>query len=338
MSKHTSIPVPKVIALDNSRDNKIGFEWILMDFMPGTRLEDVWRLITWFAKCKLVETVIDITAAYFDFNTTRSEISIDQSTCQRIFLGLLTMASSVSIYSARMVSMAFFWEKHITLDIPRGPFSSTGEWLAAILAHKKYDNDKVALTTQEDSGSDSDSDDEDELTPILFERLSQTMPKIFPPTDITYEKFALRHDDMHQQNLMLSTSGELTALVDWECVYVVPLWKVCQLPSLLEGRERNDAPQPETYSRNDDGTVDEMYDEHMLEYDLTRLRKLFFERMKIVEPGWMAAFRASEAKADFGYAVENCDTPFCRERIGRWLDNVIAGVEQPGLRYSMIED
>lgn len=107
--------------------------------------------------------------------------------------------------------MAFFWDKHITLDISRGPFSSSNEWLAAVLEHKKHD---YALALEEVPDSDSDDDGDNEITRVLIEKLSQTLPKIFPPADNMNEKFALRHDDMHNQNLMVNASGELTALVD----------------------------------------------------------------------------------------------------------------------------
>lgn len=338
VSKYTSSPVPKVIALDNSHDNEIGFEWMLMDFMPGTGLKDVWETITWSAKCKLVERIVEITADLFRVqcnsigNIYRSA-DLPETSARPAENGL-----PPGYVLDRIVSMAFFWENHITLDIPRGPFHSSSGWLSAILAHKKYDSD-LALATQDepDNDSDADDEDEDEVTQILIERLLQTIPKIFPPTEIANERFALHHDDMHQENLMVDAFGELTALVDWECVSVVPMWKVCQLPSLLAGRERSDEPQPENYSRNDDGELDEGYGEHLEEYNLTRLRELFFERMEIVEPKWMAEIRASEVKADFGWAVENCDTPFCRGRIREWLENVIAGVEQPALRYTMIQ-
>lgn len=45
VSKCTSIPVSKVIAMDNSANNDIGFEWILMDFVHGITLEQGWSTI-----------------------------------------------------------------------------------------------------------------------------------------------------------------------------------------------------------------------------------------------------------------------------------------------------
>jgi aminoglycoside phosphotransferase (APT) family kinase protein len=38
LRRETSISVPEVIAFDASADNEIGFEWILMERMPGVSL------------------------------------------------------------------------------------------------------------------------------------------------------------------------------------------------------------------------------------------------------------------------------------------------------------
>jgi aminoglycoside phosphotransferase len=38
----TSLPVPRIIAFD-SHENELGFEWILMDMMPGLTLRKRWR-------------------------------------------------------------------------------------------------------------------------------------------------------------------------------------------------------------------------------------------------------------------------------------------------------
>lgn len=346
--KHTMVPVPKVIAVESSYDNEIGFEWILMDFVPGTTLETAWSTITGTAKCQLVEKVVDITAELFRLRSDMIGSIYRANDIPKDFLRGPTIDDGLPLgYGVGpIVAMQFFQDKHLSLDIPRGPFPSSREWLAAILLHKQYDCGQAieaeakrqSSKQQEENSKGEDDEDENEMTRVLIARLSELLPKFFPAADDAYETFALRHDDFHHQNLMIDTDGILKALVDWECVAMVPLWKVCQIPSLLEGRDRTEEPQAECYSRNDNGTVDEMYDEHLQEYELTRLRKIFFDRMEVVEPKWMEGFRALKAKADFAYAVENCDTPFCRRRIGKWLDNVVAEVEQPSLRYSMAQD
>lgn len=366
---HTSIPVPKVIAFDASCENELGFEWILMDYMPGTRLEDVWAAMTWAAKCVLVGEVADVTAQLFrlrgsavgnvyragDVSESASRVwdqvsggEVSTSPVQEEISGgeaseetgiiqaiesCAVDGSSPSGYSVgRIVSMAFFWHKHVALDVARGPFASSGEWLASRLELTKYDCDDIDKELAEECESD---DEENEITKILISRLVQLMPTFFPPADVEHLKSALCHDDMSHQNLMVNADGKLTALVDWECVSIVPLWKACQLPSFLEGRRRDEAPLVEEYLKNDDGTPNRGYSEDLHEYDLTRLREKFFQSMETIEPAWMRAFRASEAQADFGCAVENCDTPFCRTRVRDWLDAVDAGKARSSLRISI---
>ena len=63
--------------------NELGFEWILMDFMPETRLEDAWHTMSRSTKCKLVDKVVDFSAQLFRLgapsigNTYRSTDTAD---------------------------------------------------------------------------------------------------------------------------------------------------------------------------------------------------------------------------------------------------------------------
>ena len=40
--EHTSVPVPRVIAHSSTANNELGFEWILMERIPGVPLKNVW--------------------------------------------------------------------------------------------------------------------------------------------------------------------------------------------------------------------------------------------------------------------------------------------------------
>lgn len=46
-------------------------------------------------------------------------------------------AGSPGFAIGRIVSMQFFWGDHFTYDIPRGPFSTSAEWLLARLQLQK---------------------------------------------------------------------------------------------------------------------------------------------------------------------------------------------------------
>jgi hypothetical protein len=72
----------------------------------------------------------------------------------------------------------------------------------------------------------------------------------------------------------------------------LPLWRACQLPEFLEGRDRNEAPKREIYAPDDgekgtggldNGRVNNIYWEHLLEHELTILRDVFLKEIANIE-------------------------------------------------------
>jgi hypothetical protein len=54
ISRTANIPVPRVITYQSSRENPIGFEWIIMTRMPGRPLKELWRSLSFSVKISLV--------------------------------------------------------------------------------------------------------------------------------------------------------------------------------------------------------------------------------------------------------------------------------------------
>ena len=65
----TSIPVPKIIAYDLSRSNPIGFEWMLMNRVPGITLDKAWLKMSWDVKVTLIARIVDILAQMFSMRS-----------------------------------------------------------------------------------------------------------------------------------------------------------------------------------------------------------------------------------------------------------------------------
>ncbi|EED16705.1 conserved hypothetical protein [Talaromyces stipitatus ATCC 10500] len=65
LRRETNIPVPEVIAFDDSCNNEIGFEWILMELMPGVSAYKRWRTSTTFQKVALVQNIAELQAQLF---------------------------------------------------------------------------------------------------------------------------------------------------------------------------------------------------------------------------------------------------------------------------------
>lgn len=333
--KRTTILVPKVIAHEASNKNELGFEWILMEYMPGITLDEAWSTMTWPGKCELVERLVSASAQLFRLrskgigNIYKANALVSDTSENMVSNG----DESYSEYRVhRITSMPFFWVSRLSLDVFRGPFKSSTDWLKTRLELLNHDTDQPLP-------SDADSDDEEdrEIVRENITLLLRLMPQFFPASLAGSEDFSLHHDDISRRNIMVDPrTSELTALVDWECVSVVPLWKVCQLPWVLVSRERTNEPQKHRYTHTGD-EPDELYFIHLEEYEKTCLRELFFKRMATFEPAWMEVHRLSEAKADFDYAVENCDSEIHQKQIKKWLENAVSGKEQESLRALMLE-
>lgn len=56
---HTDMPVPEVISFNASSDDEIGFEWILMELMPGDSAYKRWRGMSMSQKTALVERMAE---------------------------------------------------------------------------------------------------------------------------------------------------------------------------------------------------------------------------------------------------------------------------------------
>lgn len=204
--------------------------------------------------------------------------------------------------------MQFFWGNHISQNVSRGPFQSSQDWILARLSFSKTDAEKVLQHSRDESERE-----DAENTLRIVRRLHNHLPEFFP-TKVT-ERTMLFHDDLSQRNILVDKNGGLTAVVDWECVSALPLWKACQYPVILEERDRDEQPIRDAYRREDNGEVNELFWEHLLEYELTRLRTFFLEKMSKLECGWIDVFRSSQKQRDFELAVQNCDNLFCLRTI-----------------------
>ena len=367
LRSRTTIPVPEVVAYDASSETALKFEWMLMERIMAKPLGDTLPSMDWAAQVALLKNVVDVMAQLFHLRFTcignlfqsqhvpssrRTEesspategtagklVGVVLQFLQTTFhhLGNLLRTSQAQeghrpdgipnnseVVVDRLVSMLFFWDKRYTMDVPRGPFPSSREWILAQLALIEGDCD--ALLQNKDA--DKDDVEEKERAKVIISRLRNHLHHIFPSDDTETESFAIRHDDINTQNILVDESGAFKALVDWECVSVLPLWKVCQLPDYITGLECHDKPDPANYK----GVEDELYQSHLRDYEDTLLRSMFLDEMKLVAPEWIQERERSIKKADFWRAVDQCDG-FWQDNVEDWLDALDTGGEYQPLRH-----
>ncbi|KAF5261463.1 hypothetical protein FOXYS1_7862 [Fusarium oxysporum] len=286
--ENTTIPAPEVFAFDDSNDNEIGFEWILIEFMQGTSAQKRWRTMSMEQKIALTERI-----ATFQFELSgleKQELafkSMGTLDSPETDLEADFRAPEAAITPGRMVIPEFFKGDYLTYDIPRGPFLSTHDWLSAVLTFDEHD-----------------IEDPEDILPVA-QSLLALLPKVFPPDLGRPEPSALHHHCSHLDNILVNEHGEVTAVIDWECVTALPLWMLSQVPNFLIDQPREDEPQRDAYMnetpeeaaeaadrRNDPNYLDnegknQLYWIHMMEYETTQLRKVYKAKLEEVCPDWV---------------------------------------------------
>lgn len=330
---HTSIPAPRVVAFEDSNNNDIGFEWILMDLVPGVPAHRRWRTLA-------MEQKIAITQRLAEFQAELSRCGKPDDAFGNIGTldfedGKGAPGTPAPVVPGRLVSPEFFRRSRLNYDVPRGPFRSSHEWLSAGLRLIILEQ-TAALEKAEDEG---DKEDAGEIIGAA-QRLLSFLPNVFPPAQEDAAVTALYHDGLALHNILLNDQGEITALLDWECVSAVPTWMATMPPRFLVGHTREEEPKREMYSdetpsgsiaseeHNDPDQLDnenknELYWIHLMEFDTTQLRQVYRAKMRELWPDWPE--EKSYKQVDFFEAFLQCNGELWLKKVNEWVDRLERG-------------
>ncbi|PIG90221.1 hypothetical protein AARAC_003672 [Aspergillus arachidicola] len=331
ISRTTNIPVPRVITYQSSRDNPIGFEWIIMTKMSGRPLKELWRSLSFSAKTSLVGELAAYSSCLFQKQLQGiGNLYRTASILKGSGLPQATWPAETPAYSNKS---PLFEKEHIPAGLPddvhRGPFTSSSDWITSRLSLSEKDcQSTLNNLPSSDLDSDDEADADDAIRTLgIIGKLKALLPSIFPPSGDNSEPSVLVHDDLSSRNILVHDNGELAAILDWECVSALPLWIACYYPAFLQGRPRRLEPDLGRYKLEASGEPCDLYWEHLWDYEVTLLRDVFIERMKSLEPEWVEVFHQSQRQRDFDIAVQNCDNEFVARHIRAWINDLTAGVD-----------
>lgn len=305
----TDIPVPHVIAHDADLSNELGFEWMLMERVDARPLHEVWHGMSWMKKGLLVKQIAEHVAQLFNIELS----GIGSLGPADKFAANADGQSTHTV--GEIVQPAFFKGDNIALDIARGPFRSTHEYLTA------------RLQLLEHFASKLDQEDEDDLEhysdiQAVLSSLRIVVPRLFPDnSSSTAEPTILCNRDISTSNILVNPQGDLISIVDWECVATLPPYFAVQLPQFLKGPSRT---TPPAFTSD---TASEVHKTELELYETTCLRKFFLEEMARICPAWLRVFETEKVRADVLVALDKCENDMTVKWVRAWLDAVVEGRE-----------
>ncbi|KAK2041699.1 hypothetical protein LZ31DRAFT_625335 [Colletotrichum somersetense] len=341
LRRWTSTLVPRVFAFDDSNNNKIGFEWILMELMPGMSVYKRWRGMSMAQKTRLVEKVaeyqVDIINQCREFQTIGT-LHFDAIKNKDQHQEQQEQEDHET--PSKYVSLVFFWGNNFDYDVPRGPFRSSHDCLSAFLRIVILDYKKGIQKAEDEYDREYAQAGVD-----VSEKLLALLPKIFTVLQHPPEYTFIWHDDLSLQNILGDDDRKITAVLEWECVSTMPSWVVTQVPKFLIGAAREKEPERDRYEdaspgengsgrdgsdADDDEELDnegktELYWIHLMEFEQTQSRKVYAARMQQSHPDWATRVEGSLLKKDFLEAVRRCRGGFHLKHIPQWIDAVMEG-------------
>lgn len=342
--RKTDIPVPVVVAYDDTSDNEIGFEWILMELLEGKPAHLRWRKMNMRQKERLVGRMAEFQA----------QLSRCGNMTESGFRGIGTLGATSRGESdyvdlmmpepGPMVSPVFFTGERWHYPVSRGPFQSSHDWLRSYL--NVILKEHSATLAQPLLGDDTDREKRESAEGVtrVARKLTRLLHKLFPQLVHPPERTVLWHgDSLSLDNILVDDNGRITGVVDWECVSTMPRWVSTQFPEFLRGGvEREEEPHRSRYAdvfsdeqasegQDGDGVEDvpdnegktELYWIHLMEYEQTQLRRVYSARMsQLMGHGWDGEVEEVALKVDFLGAVAKCAQGFYLKRIEQWVDAI----------------
>ncbi|KAI1148588.1 phosphotransferase enzyme family-domain-containing protein [Nemania diffusa] len=305
---HTRLRVPHVKAYDSSRNNPLGFEWVLMEKLHGKPLSQCWSSWTYGLKRRLVRQIADFTAA--TFNKAFQD-------------GIGSISKAASNSDGR------------THDHNRGPFFETSDWVRSRL--------QFALSDLTSRLSSTTSEAEKEMLHRMVEltrRIERLMPKFISSSDniasqettlYTAEEgpalTMLFHDSLSLDNMLVDDQGVLRGVLDWQCIPCVPLQEGCQFPAFLQQKYDRFREPFRRFYLGDEDRPHPAYYKHYNQYELTKLRRYYIAQMLDRERSFMGIWRdkSSADWRDYEAAVQNCDNEFTISAVEKWVEAMERG-------------
>ncbi|KAL2016249.1 hypothetical protein VTK56DRAFT_4025 [Thermocarpiscus australiensis] len=257
--RHTSLPIPRVIAFSSSDANELGHEWILMEMLKGVPLRTAWetmseptkgRFFTELAghvKGLLALRFSKFGSIYFSDVADRvvpkdSALPDESANGTKHSDNMDTgIGPDAGFVIGRIVAQDFFFDKRIHFTASRGPFQTTRELIDARveLLSQRIQNLSVNPGDPYYCENDLELANHKDRIHELFDRLKALVPRLVPQENGPEDARVLWHDDLSEHNLLVDpVTYKLTGVIDWEAVSIVPAYETYNgLPAFLSFRE-----------------------------------------------------------------------------------------------------
>ncbi|KAI0735916.1 kinase-like domain-containing protein [Earliella scabrosa] len=188
--ENTSLPIPRVHAYDCGLDNILQHPYIVMDYVRGTRLVDVWNEPSWWTGDRSKERLLTSIARYM---VELSKLEFDK-------IGCLDRADDGSYHIVPFPSPFPHDPDFTPPPTGFGPFTTTHAYLLALLDARVQGRVRAGGTYG----------------------LLRLFLGALPDARFDSAPFTLVPPDFDSQNILVDDQGDVAAFIDWDWVATQP--------------------------------------------------------------------------------------------------------------------
>ena len=279
----TSIPIPKVHLYCSTPNNPVRAEWILMDFVRGSRFVDCFDELNYEQKTRTATDLALVVSELFSFTSSYCGTLLrDQSLAedQRSPRYTVPEASTASSESHSEITdndyligpvndVTFLGLNEIVPAASCGPFHSERQFLEA-------------FAYRGSPGTRSSEKIERWAFEKIFEVYDVVRP-LYPISSPNGQRFHFAHGDLSVANVMLDpNTGAITGILDWEMAGFRPAWLSAAGPMWFNDDSCRFI--REDYQNRPDGYEDETEDD-------SKLREHFYSELRRRSPDFLQHYR-----------------------------------------------
>ncbi|PQE17856.1 Aminoglycoside phosphotransferase protein [Rutstroemia sp. NJR-2017a BBW] len=299
--QYTDIPVPQILAFDDSSENELGFEWILMDMLPENGLHSTQEALQ---ERQFSLPILGQLVSMIFFWGDHITQDIPRGPFVNSDNWIRARLTLVLIDQERIIRTSEDEDDIEDAQTAKALAERLLELLPSILPPNDNTTEQSILFHDDLSMQNILVDDNGKLTGIVDWECVSTLPLWRACGFPEFLKGRERNEEPKRDQYA---------------------------PDDGEG----DIDESGENAIDNEG-VNSLYWEHLLEFELTILRDLFLKEIGKIAPVWIEEFEKGAVKADFEEAVQNCDNCWRAKQIKTWLDGQEKG-ENWSLRKRFLE-
>lgn len=224
-----------------------------------------------------------------------------KSVAEERFRATTANASPMDFAIGPIFSPIFYLDNRLYLPGNRGPYRYASEWVRSKIEMQlrwvkrgRIEGDRSYAKGFEKEAPEMGTE---------CHRYLQILPSVFPDEECS--SYRLHHGDLNLANILVSPgSFEITGIVDWEMINIVPLWKASDYPVFLQDIEPLDEEDPPIPSYEDEEDLAvytrDQWDHRILRHHYDTVT----ERLQVAEEISNRA-AAAKKKREFQFEIQN---------------------------------